>query len=295
MFRCHASVASLLPRCSLRGAVRLPSWQPIPLRTFSSNTEDLVLLEKKDTGVAVLTLNRPKALNALSDGLMTALVQKLQEVDADSGLRAAVVTGTGKAFAAGADIKEMNTRECYSDVKNANMLAHWSLVSSIRKPIIAAVNGFALGGGCELAMSCDIIIASEDAKFGQPEIKLGTIPGVGGTQRLIRAVGKSKAMELVLTGDMLSAADAEKAGLVARVVPKGESLNEAIKVAEKIAAFSLPVAQLAKECVNVAEESTLAEGLRFERASFHATWGLEDRKEGFQAFIEKRQPSWHHR
>lgn len=253
-----------------------------------------MLLEKRDSAVAVLTLNRPKALNALSDGLMHALVEKLLEVDADESVRAAVVTGTGKAFAAGADIKEMNTRTCFADTRRGNMLAHWSGVSGIRKPIVAAVNGFALGGGCELAMSCDIIIASEDAKFGQPEIKLGTIPGVGGTQRLIRAVGKSKAMQLILTGDMLSAEEAEKAGLVSQVVPKGEALDEAIKVAEKIAAYSLPVSVLAKECVNAAAETSLAEGLRLERGLFHATWGLDDRREGFQAFIEKRQPSWRH-
>merc|ERR1719220_747823 len=181
---------------------------------------------------------------------MFELVEKLQELDSDDAIRAAVVTGTGKAFAAGADIKEMGSRTDYSAVRDCNMLAHWSGVSSVRKPIIAAVNGFALGGGCELAMSCDIIIASAEAKFGQPEIKLGTIPGVGGTQRLIRAVGKSKAMRLILTGDMLTAAEAERAGLVAQVFPTGEVLDEAIKMAEKIASMSAPVAALAKECVN---------------------------------------------
>merc|ERR1719150_3501563 len=247
-------------------------------RMFSATaTEELVLLEKHKSGVAILTLNRPRAMNALSDGLMNMLVQKLIEVDEDNNLRAAVVTGSGKAFAAGADIKEMNSRSTYAEVRRCDMLAHWSGVSAIRKPVIAAVNGFALGGGCELAMSCDIIIASEDAKFGQPEIKLATIPGVGGTQRLIRAVGKSKAMEWVLTGDMISAADAERAGLVSRVVPAGTALEEAIKVAEKIATFSTPVAQLVKECVNGAEEMSLNDGLRFERNLFHATWGLEDR------------------
>merc|ERR1712217_344898 len=220
---------------------------------------------------------------------------KLQEIDVDDSIRACVVTGTGKAFAAGADIKEMNTRQNYSDTHNGNMLAHWSGVSNTRKPVIAAVNGFALGGGCELAMSCDIILASEDEKFGQPEIKLGTIPGVGGTQRLIRAVGKSRAMELILTGDMLSAAEAERIGLVARVVPSGTVLDEAVKMAEKIAAYSLPVIRLAKECVNVAEETTLEQGLRFERNLFHATWGLEDRREGFEAFIEKRAATWRHK
>jgi len=267
-------------------------------RTFASGAcggEDLVRLERRSSAVAVLTLNRPKALNALSDALMGELVEKLRAFDADDSLRAAVVTGSGKAFAAGADIKEMNSREGYPEVRASNMLAHWSGLSGIRKPVIAAVNGFALGGGCELAMSCDIIVASEDAKFGQPEIKLGTIPGVGGTQRLIRAVGKSKAMELILTGEQMSAAEAERLGLVARVVPSGTALDEAVKVAEKIAAFSTPVAQLAKECVNAAEEMSLAEGLRFERHLFHATWGLDDRREGFQAFIDKRAPEFKHR
>jgi len=261
----------------------------------STAGEDFVLVEKRPSAVAVLTLNRPKALNALCDPLMKQLVEKLQEIDADESIRAAVVTGTGKAFAAGADIKEMNSRAGYSDVRNCNMLAHWSGVSDIRKPVIAAVNGFALGGGCELAMSCDIIIASAEAKFGQPEIKLGTIPGVGGTQRLIRAVGKSRAMEWILTGDMISAEEAERAGLVSRVVPAGQALEEAVKVAEKIAAFSTPVVQLAKECVNTAEETSLAEGLRFERNLFHATWGLEDRREGFAAFVEKRQADFKHK
>jgi len=265
------------------------------LRSFCAAVEDPVLMERLESGVAVLTLNRPKALNALSDSLMRALGEKLAEVDSDASLKVAVITGSAKAFAAGADIKEMHKRADYSDVRNDNMLAHWSAVSFTRKPIVASVGGFALGGGCELAMSCDIIIASEAAKFGQPEIKLGTIPGVGGTQRLIRAVGKSKAMELVLTGDMFSAAEAEKAGLVSKVVPAGTELAEAIKVAEKIASFSSPVVQLAKECVNAAAETTLAEGIRFERHLFHATWGLEDRREGFQAFTEKRQPTWKHR
>merc|ERR550532_1527983 len=267
---------------------------PRLLRAFSSSDE-LVLLEKKPSAVAVLTLNRPKALNALSDGLMFELVQKLQDLESDDTIRAAVVTGTGKAFAAGADIKEMGSRAGYAEVRQCNMLAHWAGVSNFRKPIIAAVNGFALGGGCELAMSCDIIIASAEAKFGQPEIKLGTIPGVGGTQRLLKAVGKSRAMELILTGDMITAEEADRAGLVSKVVPSGKAAEEALRVAERIASFSAPVAALAKECVNAAEETSLAEGLRLERGLFHATWGLEDRSEGFQAFIDKRAPAWRHR
>lgn len=272
-------------------AARACRWRELA----TSKVEDLVLLERRDKAVAVLTLNRPKALNALCDDLMRQLVDRLGEVDADDNLRAAVVTGSGKAFAAGADIKEMNSRTSFSDVRHASMLSHWSGVSSIRKPIIAAVNGFALGGGCELAMACDIIIASEDAKFGQPEIKLGTIPGVGGTQRLIRAVGKSKAMEWILAGEMLTAAEAERAGLVSRVVPTGQALEEAVRLAEKIAGFSSPVVQLAKECVNASAETTLAEGLRLERGLFHSTWAFEDRREGFEAFIEKRQATWRHR
>merc|ERR1719330_871597 len=280
-------------RQAAAAAATSAAWKVGALRGFSS-AQDLVLMEKKPSAVAVLTLNRPKALNALSDPLMLELVGKLRELDADDSVRAAVVTGTGKAFAAGADIKEMGSREGYSDVRHGNMLAHWSGVSDFRKPIIAAVNGFALGGGCELAMSCDIIIASAEAKFGQPEIKLGTIPGVGGTQRLIRAVGKSRAMELILTGDMVSAEEADRIGL-ARMVHAGQALEEAVKVAEKIAAFSSPVAQLAKECVNVAEETSLTEGLRFERNLFHATWALEDRKEGFAAFVEKRQAEFKHK
>jgi enoyl-CoA hydratase/carnithine racemase len=264
-------------------------------RFFAASAGDLVLVEKRDNGVGVLTLNRPKALNALSDDLMMELVTRLQELEKDDAVRANIITGTGKAFAAGADIKEMSSREHYADVRNIDMLAHWSGISSVRKPIVAAVNGFALGGGCELAMSCDIIIAAEDAKFGQPEIKLGTIPGVGGTQRLIRAIGKYKAMELILTGDMLSATEAERAGLVSRVVATADVVEEAVKVASKIANYSTPVAQMAKECVNAAEEMSLNDGLRFERGLFHATWGLEDRREGMQAFIDKRQPTWKHR
>lgn len=266
-----------------------------PFRSFSAAAEDLVLVDKRpDAGIAILTLNRPKALNALSDGLVGQLVTCLKALDADDSVRATVVTGSGKAFAAGADIKEMHSRADFASVKQCNMLVHWHEVASQRKPIVAAVNGFALGGGCELAMSCDIIIAAEDAKFGQPEIKLGTIPGVGGTQRLTRAIGKSKAMMLTLTGDMLSAAEAESAGLVAKVVPTTDVVEEAVKVATKIASFSAPVVHMAKECVNAADEMSLSDGLKFERGLFHSTWGLQDRREGFQAFIDKRKPAWKH-
>lgn len=288
-------LSARLPACAaatLRG--RWPLLATASAR-FCGTSSDLVLVDKRDDGVAVLTLNRPKALNALSDGLMTELIAKLKELDADDSVRANVLTGTGKAFAAGADIKEMHSRAGLPEVKKENMLVHWHGVSDVRKPIIAAVNGFALGGGCELAMSCDVIIAAEDAKFGQPEIKLGTIPGVGGTQRLIRAIGKYKAMELILTGNMLSAEEAERAGLVSRVVPTGTVVDEAIKTASKIASFSGPVAEMAKECVNAAEEMSLNDGLRFERSVFHSTWGLEDRREGFQAFQDKRKPTFKHK
>jgi len=300
MFRCRLPTAAGVPLLARGHGAACRAGAPALLggrlpRMFSASAGDeLVLLDRQTPGVAVLTLNRPKALNALSDALMQALLDKLTEFDRDDGLRAAVVTGSGKAFAAGADIKEMNSRTTYAEVRHGDMLAHWSGVSHIRKPIIAAVNGFALGGGCELAMSCDIIIAAEAAKFGQPEIKLGTIPGVGGTQRLLRAVGKSRAMELVLTGDMLTAAEAERAGLVSRVVPGESLLEEAVKMAAKIASFSSPVAQKAKECVNAAAEVSLAEGLKFERKMFHATWALEDRREGMTAFQEKRPPAWKH-
>lgn len=293
------AASAFAARSALLRVGSLPTLRLAPLcgrRGFGSaggSAEDLVLVEKRNA-VAVLTLNRPKALNALSDSLMTEIVQRLKEAEADPDIRAAVLTGSGKAFAAGADIKEMHKRDSFAECQRENMLAHWHGLSAIRMPIVAAVNGFALGGGCELAMACDIIIAAENAKFGQPEILLGTIPGVGGTQRLIRAVGKSKAMEWVLTGDTFSAADAERAGLVARVVPAGEALDEAVKVADKIASFSAPVAALAKECVNAAEELSLADGLRFERGLFHGTWALEDRREGFQAFIDKRPAAWKH-
>jgi len=273
----------------------LPRMAPVATRAFSSG-ESLVLVEKKmEEAVAVLTLNRPKALNALSDSLMTELTAKLKECEADAGIRAMVITGQGKAFAAGADIKEMSSRETYAAVNEIDMLAHWSGVSSIRKPIIAAVNGFALGGGCELAMSCDILLAGESAQFGQPEILLGTIPGVGGTQRLTRAVGKSKAMEWVLTGDRLKAAEAERAGLVSRVVPDDQLLDEAVKLGAKIAKMSAPVAAMAKDCVNKSQELALHEGLAYERRMFHATWALEDRKEGMRAFSAKEKATWVHK
>ncbi|HVO03567.1 MAG TPA: enoyl-CoA hydratase [Candidatus Cybelea sp.] len=253
-----------------------------------------IIAERKGR-VGLITLNRPKALNALCDALVAELGKALDDFEADPGIGAIVITGSEKAFAAGADIKEMKDRS-FMDVYQADFITvGWERVAQCRKPVIAAVAGFALGGGCEMAMMCDLIVAAETAKFGQPEITLGIIPGAGGTQRLTRAVGKAKAMDLVLTGRMMDAAEAERAGLVARVVPPEKLLEEAMAVAEKIASMSLPIAMLAKESVNRAFESTLGEGIRFERRLFHATFATEDQKEGMAAFVEKRKPGFKHR
>jgi enoyl-CoA hydratase/carnithine racemase len=241
--------------------------------------------------VGVITLNRPKHLNALSDDLVNEVNAALRAYQDDKEIGAIVITGDGKAFAAGADIREME-KMTFQEAYRKDMLGHWNDISKIRKPIIAAVNGFALGGGCELAMLCDIIIAGDNATFGQPEVKLGTIPGGGGTQRLLRAVGKSKAMELILTGEKLTAAEAEKYGLVSRVVPAGQVLEEAIKMASIIASHSQPIVAMAKEAVNAAEELSLAEGVRFERRMFHSTFAMHDQKEGMNAFVEKRLAQW---
>lgn len=240
------------------------------------------------------SLNRPKQLNALCDQLVSELNTALLEFDQDVDVRAIVLTGSEKAFAAGADIKEMASRD-FAEVQRTDMLSTWQNIRSIRKPIIAAVNGFALGGGCELAMMCDIILAGDKAQFGQPEVLLGTVPGAGGSQRLTRAVGKSKAMEWALTGKRFSAIEAERAGLVSRVVPAAQLLDEAIKLAGEIASLSSPVIQITKECVNRSYESSLSEGLLYERRLFHSTWGLADRDEGMKAFSEKRKPEWKHR
>ena len=243
----------------------------------------------------LIRLNRPKQMNALNDQLMDELGHALLAFDADDGVGCIVITGNDKAFAAGADIKEMKEKS-YQDVFLQDFITvGWEKVSQIRKPIIAAVAGYALGGGCEMAMMCDFIIAADNAKFGQPEITLGTIPGAGGTQRLPRFVGKSKAMDMVLTGRMMDAAEAERCGLVSRVVPLASLMDEAIATAEKIAGMSLPAAMVAKEAVNRAFETTLAEGIRFERRTFHATFAFDDRSEGMAAFAEKRKASWKHR
>ncbi len=254
---------------------------------------ETVLFEKRGK-VALITLNRPKALNAINAQLISELNQVLDECDADAEIGAIVLTGSEKAFAAGADIKEMKDKS-FSDVALNDFIAPWEHLSRCRKPVIAAVSGYALGGGCEMAMMCDFIIASDTAQFGQPEIMLGVIPGAGGTQRLARAVGKSKAMDLCLTGRHMDAAEAERSGLVARVVPTADLVSEALKAAEKIASFSLPAVMMAKDAVNRAFESTLAEGIRFERRIFHSLFATEDQKEGMAAFSEKRPAQFKHR
>jgi enoyl-CoA hydratase len=245
--------------------------------------------------VGLVTLHRPKALNALNDALMDELGAALRAFDADEAVGVIVLTGSEKAFAAGADIGMMASYSYMDVYKGDYITRNWEAVRSIRKPIIAAVAGFALGGGCELAMMCDIIIAADTAKFGQPEIKLGVIPGAGGTQRLPRAVSKAKAMDLCLTGRMMDAAEAERAGLVSRVVPADALLAEALAAANQIADFSLPAVMMAKESVNRAYETTLAEGITFERRVFHSLFATEDQKEGMAAFLEKRKPVFKHR
>ncbi|KZT01307.1 enoyl-CoA hydratase [Laetiporus sulphureus 93-53] len=250
-----------------------------------------ILTSQPADGVALITLNRPKALNALSSPLFEELNDALKRFDSDNNVRALVLTGSEKAFAAGADIKEMKDKE-YSDVFKNRFLENWSLLTQIRKPIIAAVSGYALGGGCELAMMCDIILASPTAVFGQPEIDLGVIPGGGGTQRLARTIGKSRTMEIVLTGRKFTGAEAAAWGLVSRV--SDNVLEDAIAVATAIASKSGVAVQAGKEAVNVAYESTLSEGLRFERRIFHGLFATVDQKEGMAAFVEKRKAAWQH-
>jgi len=255
---------------------------------------EMILVETRGP-VGLITLNRPKALNALCDQLVTELGQALDAFEADDAIGAIVLTGSEKAFAAGADIKEM-AGFGYMDVYKSNFItAKWERVAKCRKPVIAAVAGFALGGGCEMAMMCDFILAGDNAKFGQPEITIGTIPGAGGTQRLTRFVGKSKAMEMCLTGRMMDAAEAERAGLVSRIVPVAELVEEAVKTATKIATLSQPIVMMAKDMVNVAYETSLSEGVKLERRVFHSTFATEDQKEGMGAFAEKRQPNWKNR
>jgi enoyl-CoA hydratase len=255
---------------------------------------ETLILQEVNGRVALLTLNRPKALNALNDAMMDELGQALLKYDADDNIGAIIITGSEKAFAAGADIAAMASWSHMDVFKSEYITRNWETMLRIRKPIIAAVSGYALGGGCELAMMCDFIIASDTAKFGQPEIKLGILPGAGGTQRLPRAVGKAKAMDMVLTGRMMDAAEAERSGLVSRVVATDRLMAEALEVATVIGAMSLPSVMMAKEAVNRAWESPLSEGLLFERRAFHSLFGTDDQKEGMKAFLEKRQPNFKH-
>jgi enoyl-CoA hydratase len=257
-------------------------------------SHDLIQVEQKGR-VGIVTLNRPKQLNALNPQLMQELGAALQAFDANEGVGAIVITGSEKAFAAGADIGAMKDYS-YMDAFMADYITRdWEHIRRIRKPVIAAVAGYALGGGNELAMMCDIVIAADNARFGQPEINLGVMPGAGGTQRLPRAVGKAKAMDLCLTARMMDAQEAERAGLVSRIVPLDKLMEEALAVAEKIAGYSLPVAMMLKESINRAYETTLAEGVLFERRLFHSQFALEDQKEGMAAFLEKRKPSFKNR
>lgn len=253
-------------------------------------TYENIIVETKGR-VGVIRLNRPQALNALNKALIGELTQAVEAFDADDKIGCMLITGSEKAFAAGADIKEMADKP-FIEAYLGDFVSNWDAVAHARKPIVAAVAGFALGGGCELALQSDVVIAADNAKFGQPEIKLGVIPGIGGTQRLTHAVGKAKAMDLILTGRMMDAAEAEKSGLVARVVPAAHLMDEAMKVADTIANMSLPSVLAAKEAVNRAFESGLSEGVVFERRIFHALFATEDQKEGMKAFVEKRAPKW---
>ena len=254
---------------------------------------ETIIVENRDR-VGVIKLNRPNALNALNGQLIAELTQALDAFEEDADIGCIVITGNDKAFAAGADIKEMQAKS-YMQAYKEDFISKWDRVGRCRKPVVAAVAGFALGGGCELAMMCDIIIAADTAKFGQPEIKLGVMPGSGGTQRLIRQVGKSKAMEMCLTGRMMDAVEAERANLVSRVVPAPALLSEALKTAQSIAAMSLPIAMMTKESINRAYETPLAEGIRFERRVFHSQFAVADQKEGMAAFVGKRKPVFKNR
>jgi enoyl-CoA hydratase len=259
----------------------------------NQEAEPAVLTSVED-GVGLIRLNRPKALNALNQETMHAVVEAAQAWDADPRVRAIVLTGSAKAFAAGADIKEMASKS-YAEVYAADWFSQWGRLAEVRIPVIAAVSGYALGGGCELAMMCDVLVAGEGARFGQPEINLGVIPGMGGSQRLTRAVGKAKAMDMVLTGRMMDAREAERAGLVSRLVDDDAVLDTAMEVARSIAAKSRPATMIAKEAVGAAFETTLEQGVRFERRLFHSLFATEDQKEGMAAFSEKREPEFRDR
>lgn len=262
-------------------------------RRLATASYQYILVEKRGAqqNVALITLNRPKALNALCSPLMKELGDAIAELNKDTTVGAIVITGSEKAFAAGADIKEMQPMK-FAQCFTGNFLGQWDQVAQSIKPTIAAVNGYALGGGCELAMMCDIIYAGEKAKFGQPEIALGTLPGAGGTQRLTKAIGKSRAMEMILTGNQITAAEADKYGLVSKVFPPDQLVDEAVKLGEKIASFSQVSVALCKESVNHSFETTLQEGIRVEKRLFHASFALDDREEGMSAFVEKRPPKF---
>lgn len=259
------------------------------MTTPQHSSESLVLYERKGS-IALLTLNRTNALNALNHELMTDLADAIDRAESDKAIRCVVLTGQGRAFAAGADIKEMKEYN-FNEVYSHNFITSiWERITELRMPIIAAVNGLALGGGCELAMMCDFIIASEDAKFGQPEITIGALPGAGGSQRMTRLIGKSKTMDLILTGRMMDATEAERSGLVARIVPADKLMNEAMNAAETIASMSKISVMLCKEAVNASQEMSLTQGIKFERRLFHSVFATDDQKEGMSAFIEKRKP-----
>ena len=249
-----------------------------------------IILERINK-IVLIKINRPDSLNALNKDTSHSLIEQMQRLDADENVGCFVITGDNKAFAAGADIKEMMDKS-YMDVFSENMHAQWDKFNEIRTPKIAAVSGYALGGGCELAMMCDIIYAAKNAKFGQPEIKIGVIPGMGGTQRLTRLIGKSKAMDLILTGRFMDAEEAEKTGLVARIYDDDQLLIKSIEAAHQIASYSKPITVIAKEAVDQALETSLSQGIRFERRTYHALWATHDQKEGMKAFIEKRPPDF---
>ena len=254
---------------------------------------ETILVERRSR-VGLITLNRPKVLNALNQKLTEELLEAAERFDRDPAVGCIVITGSEKAFAAGADISEMQNQS-YIDMYASDWFSAWDRMVAVRTPLVAAVAGFALGGGCELAMICDVILAADNAKFGQPEIKLGVMPGIGGSQRLTRFVGKAKAMEMCLTGRMMDAAEAERSGLVSRVIPAAELLADALKTAEKIASMSLPIAMMTKESINRSYETTLTEGVRFERRVFHSMFATTDQKEGMKAFIDKREAVFQHR
>jgi len=278
---------------TITNSQRLSSLPSSSFRSFCSEKNsayEMLQVEKKGN-VGLVTITRPKALNALCKQLCTEINHAMKTLDEDQSIGSIILTGNEKAFAAGADIKEMASLN-FIDTVRTRMFSEWEALRKISKPIIAAVNGYALGGGCELAMLCDIIIAGDTAQFGQPEIKLGTIPGMGGTQRLTRAIGKSKAMEMVLTGRFMTAEEAERAGLVSRVVPADKLLESALEMASTISSYSKPIVALAKDSVNRSFEMTLEEGLHFEKLSFYSTFATHDQKEGMKAFVNKAKPNF---